>query len=453
MGKLFGTDGVRGVANKELTPELAFKLGRAGAYVLAKAAKSPKILIAKDSRISGDMLEAALTAGLCSVGAHVYRAGVIPSPAVAYLVKKYNMDAGVMISASHNPMPDNGIKFFSKQGFKLPDAVEDEIEVLMAENSFGNDTLPRPTAGEIGTVNECPSATDDYISFLLSTVSAPDLSSMKVVIDCANGATSFAAPVVLKKLGAETITMHNAPDGKNINDNCGSTHMESLIARVRETGANIGLAFDGDGDRMLAVCEKGNMIDGDAIMAVCGLDMSERGVLQKDAIVATVMSNQGFEVFCRENNLNMHRAPVGDRYVLEMMLENGYTLGGEQSGHIIFLDRSTTGDGILAALQLLSVLSRKKASLSELAGVIKTFPQVLVNVRVPNARKPELETNPEIKKARKETEAALAGEGRILLRPSGTEPLVRVMLEGPDLAQIDKLAKSLANIIEKNLAN
>ena len=449
MGKLFGTDGVRGVANTELTSELAFQLGRVGAYVLTKESKSTKVLIAKDSRRSGDMLEAALTAGLCSVGAQVYLAGVVPTPAVAYLVRKYNFDAGVMISASHNAMQDNGIKFFDGNGFKLPDALEDEIEALIEKAKMRGDNLPRPTGEGVGTAEPLPGAAQDYAEFLLSTVPGLRLNNMKIAIDCANGATSEVAPKVLAALGAQVTTLHNAPDGSNINKNCGSTHMESLRAHVKSQGADIGIAFDGDGDRMLAICEKGEMIDGDAILAVCGLDLHERGKL--NTIVATVMSNQGFEVFCRDRGFELFRTDVGDRYVLEKMLADDLPLGGEQSGHVIFREFSTTGDGILTALQLLAVIDRKKQPMSALAGVVETFPQVLINATVPNIRKPELAYCPDIKKAQQGIEAAMAGEGRILVRPSGTEPVVRVMLEGRDQAQIHAWAQDLVDVIEKSL--
>ncbi|MCL2387880.1 MAG: phosphoglucosamine mutase [Defluviitaleaceae bacterium] len=449
MGKLFGTDGVRGVANTELKPETAFKLGRIGGYVLTKEAGLPKILIAKDSRRSGDMLEAALTAGLCSIGAQVFYAGVLPTSGVAYLVKKYNLDAGVMISASHNKMADNGIKFFNNQGFKLPDALEDEIEALIEKTKIQGDKLPRPIGEDVGMVHQSPNATEDYAAFLLSTVQGLQLNGLKIVLDCANGATSYMATDIFKNLGAEVITIHNAPNGSNINENCGSTHMESLQARVKAEQADIGIAFDGDGDRMLAICEKGKFIDGDAILAICGLDMKERGKL--NTIVATVMSNQGFEIFCRDNGITLYRTDVGDRYVLEKMLADDLPLGGEQSGHVIFREHSTTGDGILTALQLLSVMVRKNQSLSALAGVMETFPQVLVNATVSNKRKPELPYCPEIIAAQAEIETALAGEGRILVRASGTEPVVRVMLEGRDLAKIKGFAESLANVIEKSL--
>jgi phosphoglucosamine mutase len=304
----------------------------------------------------------------------------------------------------------------------------------------------------VGTAQISPNASEDYAKFLLSTVPDLSLNGMKIAIDCANGATSYIAEGIFKKLGAEVFAMHNSPNGSNINRKCGSTHMESLMEEVAEVKANIGLAFDGDGDRMLAICEKGEVIDGDAILAICGLDMRERGKLNHDTVVATVMSNQGFELFCKNNGFKMFRADVGDRYVLEKMLADNLMLGGEQSGHVIFLEHSTTGDGILSALQLLAVMARKKKPLSELAGVVETFPQVLVNATVPNSRKPELTTNPEIKKAQADIEAQLEGEGRILVRPSGTEPVVRVMLEGRDQSQIEEMAKSLANIIESNLS-
>ena len=452
MAKYFGTDGVRGVANRELTPELAFQLGRAGAYVLTKkATHTPRVLVGKDSRRSGDMLEAALAAGLCSIGAHVFYGGVIPTPAVAYLVCKYKLDAGVMISASHNPMEDNGIKFFNGEGYKLHDDIEEEIEAYI--NLSGNDSLPRPEGEGVGIVGPCPYAADDYASFLVSTVPGLRLGGVKIALDCANGATSVVAPLVFEKLGAEVHTLSNRPNGSNINAGCGSTHMDSLQKYVATQGVDLGLAFDGDGDRMLAVDEKGNIVDGDAILAICGLDLKERRQLLKNTIVATSMSNQGLELFCRQNNIDLFRTDVGDRYVLEKMLADQLTLGGEQSGHYIFRQFCTTGDGILSGLQLVSIMVRKKQTISTLASVMETFPQVLVNTTVPNHRKPELSTNEAIQKRQAEIEAELAGEGRILVRPSGTEPLVRVMLEGRDKEQITRLANDLANIIEKNLGD
>ncbi|MCL1843177.1 MAG: phosphoglucosamine mutase [Defluviitaleaceae bacterium] len=453
MGKLFGTDGVRGLANVELTPELAFQLGRAGAHVLTKNVPGmPKVLLAKDSRQSGDMLEAALTAGLCSVGAEVYHAGVIPTPAVAYIVRKHKMNAGAMISASHNPMPDNGIKFFSGEGFKLPDNLEEEIELSVQNIKSGNDTLPRPVGKEVGVVKQLSSALEDYASYLISTVPGLNLEGMRITIDCANGATSEVAPLVFEKLGALVTNLYASPNGLNINKKCGSAHMQSLIAHMKAEESGIGIAFDGDGDRMRAVCEKGNLIDGDAILAICGLDMHERGKLAKNTIVSTVMSNQGFEVFCNKNGLHLCRTDVGDRYVLEKMLAENYSLGGEQSGHVIFPEHSTSGDGILTGLQLLDVMKRKNKPLSLLASVVESFPQVLVNAAVPNVRKPELNTNAEIKKIQAEIESSLSEEGRILVRPSGTEPVVRVMIEGRDEEKIKSLAQKLADVIEKNLA-
>ncbi|MCL2287054.1 MAG: phosphoglucosamine mutase [Firmicutes bacterium] len=450
MKKLFGTDGVRGVANKGLTPELAFDLGKAGAYVLTKnVTGAPRVLVAKDGRRSGDMLEAALTAGLCSIGTEVYHCGVIPTPAVAYLIKKYNFDAGVMISASHNPMEDNGIKFFNCRGLKLPDGLEEEIESLI----YSKDELPRPTGTGVGVVKTLCSPLDDYVSFVLSTVPGLQLAGMKIALDCANGATSAVAPIVFEKLGAEVHTLYNSPDGCNINANCGSTHMESITEFVAANNCDIGLAFDGDGDRMLAVDDKGQMVDGDIIMAICGLDLHERGQLTRDTIVATVMSNQGLEVFCRNHGMTLYRTAVGDRYVLEKMLADNLMLGGEQSGHMIFRQFNTTGDGILAGVQLLSVLHRKKKAMSQLAKMVEIFPQVLINAKVSNSRMAELTTSEEIKAALAETERQLSADERILVRPSGTEPLVRVMLEGRDIHKITELAKNLVAVIEKTPVN
>jgi phosphoglucosamine mutase len=464
MKKFFGTDGVRGLANAELTPELAFKLGRAGAFALTIAksmrngsdgaapktdfelirdkASAPKVLVAKDGRRSGDMLEAALTAGLCSVGAQVFCAGVIPTPAIAYLVREKKFDAGVMISASHNKMQDNGIKFFTDEGFKLPDETEKKIEELISRD----DKMPRPIGADVGMITDYPIAAKEYASFLHKTTPKLNLNGMKIILDCANGATSQIAPMVFKKKGADVIAIFSEPNGLNINENCGSTHMESLQAQVKKHGADIGIAFDGDGDRVLAVCEKGEIIDGDKILAICGLDMKERGKLAKNQIVATVMSNLGFEVFCNDNNMKLHRADVGDRYVLEKMLAEDLNFGGEQSGHIIFRDYNTTGDGILAGLQIVSIMSRKNQSLSVLANAVKMFPQILINVPVANHRKHEFENNAELQKASQDSDA------RVLVRPSGTEPLIRVMAEARDKEKAEQLAHSIAEIIKKNLA-
>lgn len=458
MGRLFGTDGVRGVANRELTPEMALQLGRAGAYVLTGASiaghsakdapHAPQILLARDTRRSGDMLESALTAGLCSLGAVVYQAGVIPTPAVAHLVRKYGMDAGVMISASHNPMEDNGIKFFNGDGYKLPDALEDEIENIYHHQTAN---LPRPEGVHVGVRQECAHASEDYIAFLLSTVPGLTLDGLKLALDCANGATSRIAPEVFTSLGAEVHVLHHLPDGININAGCGSTHIDSLRDYVSAHGMDVGLAFDGDGDRMLAVDNSGAVVDGDEIMAVCGFDLHKRGLLKNNTLVATVMSNMGLQLMCRKQGLTLCQTAVGDRYVLEKMLEEGHVLGGEQSGHIIFLAHNTTGDGILSGLQLLSVIHREKRPLSELKKVMEVMPQVLVSAKVSNARKSLLAENMPVACLIKETEAQLAGEGRVLVRASGTEPVVRVMVEGRDTAQITAWARALAHLIEEEL--
>ena len=448
MKKLFGTDGVRGLANKELTPELAMKLGKAGAYVLTKNTKgAPKVLVAVDGRRSGDMLQAALSAGLCAVGAHVYTCGIIPTPAVALLIRKYNFDAGVMISASHNPMEDNGIKFFNRDGFKLADEVEEEIEEMINSKK----EMPHQIGAGVGTINKCETAIADYIEFLVATVPGLSLSGLKLAIDCANGATSHVAEEVFNRLGADVHVLHNSPDGCNINKNCGSTHMESLVEYVKQNKMDIGLAFDGDGDRMLAVDNNGKEVDGDVIMAICSLALKELGDLNDNALVATVMSNQGLLAFAKENGITLHRTVVGDRYVLEKMLVDDLSLGGEQSGHIIFRKYNTTGDGILAGVQLLKVLKYKGQQLDQAAQIMEVFPQVLVNATVPNNRKWELTTHPEIKKVQDGIEAKLAEDERVLVRPSGTEPVVRVMIEGRKLDDITAWAKELAEVIESSL--
>jgi len=446
MKKLFGTDGVRGVANSELTPEIALNLGRAGAHVLAKS-PSPKILVATDSRRSGDMLAGALSAGLCSVGADVYLAGVIPTPAVAYLVRHLQFDAGVMISASHNPMADNGIKFFSHTGYKLPDALEEEIESYVA----APEKLPRPTGANVGTIHNYPSAGEDYMAYLHSIVKGLCLKGINIALDCANGATSYIAAKVFESLGATVHALFNAPDGTNINSNCGSTHMQNLADYVKANKLDLGLAFDGDGDRMLAVDGYGEFVDGDQILAICGLDMKERGLLPGNTIVATSMSNQGFEVMCRQNGIILHRTDVGDRYVLEKMLADNLPLGGEQSGHVIFGQHSTTGDGMLSGLLLLDTIARKKKPLAELKRVMEHFPQILINVQVDNAKKREWEKYPKITDMIARFEGDMAGEGRILVRPSGTEPLVRVMIEGRDMGEITRMAEALAEVVKELL--
>lgn len=448
MGKLFGTDGVRGIANTELTGELAYNLGRAGAYVLTKEkAHAPRILVGMDTRISGDMLESALVAGMCSVGAHAVLAGVIPTPAVAYLVRKYKFDAGVVISASHNPMEYNGIKFFNSNGYKLRDELENEIEDILLNNM---DVLPQPTGSTVGTKSLSEDAIEDYITFLTKSTNVK-LNGIKVALDCANGASYKAGPIAILNLGASMCIIHNEPDGTNINANCGSTHIDDLKKFVVENGADIGFAFDGDADRCLAVDEKGNLIDGDKILAICGLNMKKKGILKNDTIVGTVMTNLGLNIMAKENGLNIEQTNVGDRYVLERMIEKGYNLGGEQSGHIIFLDHNTTGDGILTAIQLLTVLKESGKKASELASVMEQMPQVLVNARVNNAKKNSYMDVAEIKDAIDALSAKFENEGRVLIRTSGTEPLVRVMIEGKDINVMQQEAEKLAKLIEEKL--
>lgn len=448
MGRLFGTDGIRGVANTELTASLAFKTGQCGAYVLTKhTSKRPRILIGKDTRKSGDMLEAALTAGLCSMGAKVIPLGIIPTPAVAYLTRLYKADAGVVISASHNPCEYNGIKFFNCDGYKLSDGIENEIE----EYIFGEKQLKElPTHGKVGYVSANHNAVEDYVSFAISTIDCR-LDGMKIAIDCANGASYQTAFNALNKLGADVEAIHNTPDGVNINRECGSTHMESLQAYVKSIGADVGIAFDGDADRMLAVDENGNLIDGDQIMAVCAKYMSQAGTLKQNTLVATVMSNLGLFIAGEKMGINIPRTAVGDRYVLEEMLAHGYNIGGEQSGHIIFLDHNTTGDGLVSALQFLSVLKKTGMKASEAASIVDVLPQVLKNAVVKPENKQTYMENPEIAGAIKELEDEFNGEGRVLIRPSGTEPLVRVMIEGKNQEYITKKAEELADMIQRIL--
>ncbi len=446
MARLFGTDGVRGIANYDLTPQLAFELGRAGAYVLTQGTHRPKVVVGKDSRISGDMLECALTAGLTSVGAEVISVGIIPTPAVAYLTRLYQADAGVMISASHNPVEYNGIKFFDKDGYKLPDEVEDRIENIIKEKI----ELPSPIGTGIGTRKEYTNSHRDYIEFLKSTIDG-DLKEMKIVIDCAYGASSTVAPILFKELGAEVILYGAEPIGDKINVNCGSTHPEKLQQLVIKNGADIGLAFDGDADRLIAVDEKGNVIDGDHIMAICAIDLKKKGRLKNNTVVATVMSNIGFEIALKEQGINLIRTKVGDRYVLEEMTKGGYSIGGEQSGHIIFLDDNTTGDGEITALKLCSISKESGKKLSELAACMITYPQVLINAKVKNELKNAYLEDEEIKREIENLEREMRGEGRVLIRPSGTEPLVRVMVEGKDYDKISQMAKELAELIERKL--
>jgi len=448
LGRLFGTDGVRGIANKELTCELAYKLGQAGAYVLTSETKhTPKILVGMDTRISGDMLEAALTAGLCSVGAEVVSLGIVPTPAVAYLTRLYNADAGVVISASHNPAEFNGIKFFNSKGYKLSDALEERIEAIILD---GAEEITLPVGGNVGKRSRIDSQIDDYVKFVNSSIKG-DLKGLKVAIDCANGAAYEVAPKALKELGAEVYIINNNPDGVNINCNCGSTHIEQLQKYVVEVGADVGLAFDGDADRVLAVDENGKLVDGDQIMSIIGLELKKEGKLAKDTIVVTVMSNLGFDIMAKREGINIEKTKVGDRYVLENMLQNGYVLGGEQSGHIIFLEHNTTGDGLLTGVQLLNVVKSTGKKLSELASVMQVLPQVLKNAKVKNENKNKYLDDPVVCKMCKELEEEFKGEGRVLIRPSGTEPLVRVMIEGKDQDYITARAIELAKVIEERL--
>lgn len=444
MGRLFGTDGVRGVANVELTTDLAYKIGKAGACVLAGELKhKPVIIIGKDTRLSGDMLEAALIAGICSVGADVIQAGVIPTPGIAYLTRLYNCDAGVVISASHNSYEFNGIKFFNNQGYKLPDAIEDEIEKII----FGEVEEPEIVTHErIGRVIVKENCLDDYARYLISL--GKHLKGKKVALDCANGASYKIAQKVFSELGAEVMPMGNAPDGININSGCGSTHLEALQEFVKKIGADIGFAFDGDADRMLAIDENGEFVDGDKILMICGLHLKRKGMLKNNAIVGTIMSNLGFDLAGKENDINIVRTKVGDRYVLEEMLDKGYILGGEQSGHVIFLEHNTTGDGILTAINVVNVMNETEQKLSDLAKCMKTFPQVTVNAKVTNERKANYKEDPIVKEAILEVEKMFEGNGRVVIRASGTEPLVRVMIEGDNQELIEKKAQEIAKLIE-----
>ncbi|NLO83265.1 MAG: phosphoglucosamine mutase [Clostridiales bacterium] len=448
MSRMFGTDGVRGIANKDLSFELAFNLGKAGAYILSKGKSRPRILIGKDTRASGDMLESALVAGICCAGGEALIAGVITTPAVAYLTRHYGVDAGVVISASHNPMEYNGIKFFDSNGYKLPDEIEDEIEAVISGKIAAE--IPAPIGAGIGRKVCVPNAIQDYISFLKSTINV-DLNGLKIALDCANGAAYKVAPLVFSQLGAEVQAIHNTPDGNNINETCGSTHPEKLQRFVLEIEADVGLAFDGDADRLIAVDETGKLVDGDQIMVICGLDMKRRGMLKRDTVVGTVMSNIGVDIALKKAGCNLVRTKVGDRYVLEEMLKNGYSFGGEQSGHIIFLDHGTTGDGLLTALQLLSVIRREARKLSELASIMPRFPQVLINAKVDPAKKDRYTEDPVIMEEIKRIEEMFNHEGRVLIRPSGTEPLIRVMIEGAEQREIEECAARLARLIEQRL--
>lgn len=446
MGRLFGTDGARGVANTELTNELAMQIGRAAAMVLTRHCDhKPKILIGKDTRISSDMLEAALTAGFCSVGADVVLCGVVPTPAVAFLVNRSDISAGVMISASHNPCEYNGIKLFNHQGYKLPDALEEEIEAIVLD---GASEIPTPSGGNIGRIIHAPEMVETYLQHIVSTVDVR-LDGMEIALDCANGSSSATAEKLFSSLGAKCHMLSNKPDGVNINAGCGSTHMENLTAYVKEHKLPLGLAFDGDADRCLAVDEKGALIDGDRLIAIFAKDLKARGKLQDDTAVVTVMTNIGFKKYCGENGIIMVTTKVGDRYVLEEMTEKGYSIGGEQSGHIIFKEYATTGDGQLSGVQMAAAMARSGKKASELASIMRVFPQTMVNITVSAEGKALLDTDEDIQAAVEAAAAELGDAGRILVRASGTEPLVRVMVEGPDQAEIEALAGRVADVIRE----
>jgi phosphoglucosamine mutase len=447
MGTFFGTDGVRGIANQKLTPELAYVLGRVGGYTLTRnnEGRRPKIVIARDTRISGPMLEAALVAGLLSIGADVVRLGILPTPGVAYLTKQLKADAGIMISASHNPAQDNGIKFFGADGFKLSDVLEAEMESLMDGRE---DQLPRPIGADVGTVQDDLESGRTYIEYLKTTVTK-SFQGLKVVVDCANGAASSLAPLLFAELGAEPILLAHEPDGLNINQDCGSTHPDHVRRAVLEHQADIGLSFDGDADRLIVVDEKGNILDGDHILYVLATYMAKHQRLQMNTVVSTVMSNLGFDRALQQQGLELQKSKVGDRYVMEEMLEGGCNLGGEQSGHIIMLDYSTTGDGMLSAIQLVNVILSESQPLSKLASPMVKYPQLLVNVHVENKYK--LEGNRKIEEAIRYVESKMGAGGRVLVRPSGTESLVRVMAEGVDEQELITYVDGIVEVVKEEL--
>lgn len=448
MGRLFGTDGARGIANTELTCELAMNIGRAAAIVLTKNEhRRPKIIIGKDTRLSSDMLEGSLIAGFCSVGADVVTLGVVPTPAVAFLVGKYKADAGVMISASHNPFEFNGIKIFSGDGYKLPDALEEEIEAIVLD---GVHDFKFPEGKEIGRLSYAENAVKDYIDHVKSTL-AFSLNGLKIAFDCSNGSASRTAEKLFSELGVECHMLHNKPNGTNINDNCGSIYMDGLVQYVMENNLDAGIAFDGDADRCLAVDNKGNIIDGDFIMAICAADLKSRGKLNRNTVVGTVMTNMGFTKFCDENDLKFISTKVGDRYVLENLLREEHNFGGEQSGHVIFLDFSTTGDGQLTAAHLLCIMKRRQAQLYSLATLMEKYPQVMVNVKVTASGKLKFYTDDIVKEAIAKAKDELEEDGRIVVRVSGTEPLIRVMLEGKNHDKITEIANRVADIIKERL--
>lgn len=448
MGRLFGTDGARGVANQELTCEIAFKIGQAAAFVLTEEChRKPKILIGKDTRISCDMLESALTAGLCSVGAQVVTLGIIPTPAVAYLTRKYDAEAGIMISASHNSAEYNGIKIFNSNGYKLSDEIEERIEGIILDNA---ETIDLPTGDAVGTVKRCQTAIEDYTEFAQKVVDC-DLNGMRIAIDCANGASYKTVAKVVSSLGGEPYVIHNNPNGTNINLNCGSTHIEDICNHVKNAGVDIGLAFDGDADRLIVIDENGEVVDGDKIMLICAQYLKSVNMLIKDTLVITVMSNLGLILKAKELGINTVQTTVGDRYVLEEMLKSGYNLGGEASGHIIFLNHNTTGDGLVSALNILKILKLSGKKMSELAKIYDTMPQCIVNAKVSNSKKYNFNKDKVILEEIRNLESEFDGKGRVLVRASGTEPCVRVMIEGENQDIINQKANYLASIIEARL--
>lgn len=449
MRKLFGTDGVRGVANLDpMTSEMAMQLGRAAAHIFMRRAGRHQIVIGKDTRVSGYMLESALMAGICSMGVDVLLVGPMPTPAIAFLTRSLRADAGVVISASHNPYQDNGIKFFSSDGFKLPDEVEARIEELIVSDEIRH---LRPTADLIGKAYRIDDAEGRYIEFTKRSLPRDlDFQGIKLVVDCANGAAYNVAPTVLRELGASVEVIGNKPDGMNINAGCGAVHPELLQETVLRQKADIGIALDGDADRAVFVCERGTVVDGDHVMAALGIDLQQNGLLAKQTLVGTVMSNFGLELSMAKAGIRLVRTPVGDRYLLERMLADGYNFGGEQSGHFIFLDHNTTGDGLISALQMLSLLKRTKKPLSELAKAMTAVPQVLVNLQV--KRKPALETIPDIDRAIKDSDRRLNGSGRVVIRYSGTEPVLRIMVEGEQSMVVKEIAEDLARVVRNNLS-
>ncbi len=448
MARMFGTDGVRGIANTELTCDTAYKLGQASAMVLASDVHRPTILVGRDTRLSGEMLESAMVAGICSVGARAVLVGIMPTPAIAYLTRYYEADAGCVISASHNTVEYNGIKYFDKEGHKLPDAIEDQIEAIVTDGFPEGYALPM--GAMVGRPVRQYNAARRYIDFLLETMDVR-LDSLHVVLDCANGASYDIAPAVFKELGARVSVFYHEPDGTNINDNCGSTHPERMSELVKELGADVGFAFDGDADRVIAADERGNLVNGDQVMALLAVHLKKQGKLPSNTLVATVMSNMGLDIAMKKQGIDLIKTKVGDRYVLEKMREENHLLGGEQSGHVILRSFNTTGDGELTALQVLSAMVHAKSTLSKLAGVMQIMPQSLYGAHVNDVNKYTFDQNPRVKQRMDELEKKYEGRGRLLIRASGTEPLVRVMIEGPNQREIDRDVYSMAKLIEKEL--